>query len=338
MTATRSEESMAFDAALSTMWAIGQFQSLADFFTAAKALGFARIELNHAVNSAMLDGLNLNGQRITSIHEPCPADLSTAALKDRNWLISAPHEEDRQRGVAAVQRSVDLAHRLGAQVVIVHAGRVDVDQELELAVVELYKQGQADRPVYAQAKERLAAARAAQTEINVRSVRRSLVELAAYAGRAGIRLGLENRYHYLDIPLLDEMGVLLEAGDGQIGFWYDVGHAETLDRLGFGPHEEWLRRYASRMIGVHLHDIQGLWDHYAAGLGKIDWDMVSAYLPAGALRTCEFRNDTTPEQVAAALQFLASKGCIQDLGRKSPGTQMNTDKHGQTRINADKRR
>jgi sugar phosphate isomerase/epimerase len=299
------------DVALSTMWAIGQFQSLAGFFTAAKALGFTRFELNHAVNSSLLDGLNLNGQRITSIHEPCPADLSTSVLKDRNWLISAPNEDDRQRGVAAVRRSVDLAHKLGVQVVIVHPGRVDIDQELEMALIDLYKQGKADKPVYAQAKERLVAARAAQAEVNMRSVRRSLVELAAYAGRAGVRLALENRYHYLEFPLLDEMGALLDlVDDGRVGFWYDVGHAETLARLGFGSHEEWLRRYASRMIGVHLHDIKGLRDHHAAGLGEIDWDMVAAYLPADAIRTCEFRNDNTPEQIVAGLQFLADKGCV----------------------------
>jgi sugar phosphate isomerase/epimerase len=64
------------------------------------------------------------------------------------------------------------------------------------------------------------------------------------------------------------------------------------------------------VIGVHLHDVQGLRDHYAAGLGKVDWDMVAGYLPANAIRTCEFRNDNTPEQVAAALQFLADQGCI----------------------------
>jgi len=59
-------------------------------------------------------------------------------------------------------------------------------------------------------------------------VYRSLVELPEYAGRLGIRLGIENRYHYLEIPLLDEMGRLLEAiGDERVGFWYDVGHAHT---------------------------------------------------------------------------------------------------------------
>lgn len=305
---------MAFDVSLSSMWAIGRFQSLAGFFKAAKALGFDGVELNHAVNSGMLDGLNLNGQRIASIHEPCPADPAASVLKARNWLVSAPDERKRQKGVAAIRRSVELARRLGAQVVVVHAGRVDVDPELETAVVELYKQGQADGPAYARAKERLVAARAAQAEVNLRPVRRSLGELAAYAAQAGVRLALENRYHYLEIPLLDEASGLLEAGDGQIGFWYDVGHAEVLDRLGFGPHEEWLRRYAPRMMGVHLHDVRGLQDHYAAGLGEVDWDMVAAYLPPDALRTCEFRSDTTPEQVAEGLQFLVGKGCIRDRG------------------------
>jgi sugar phosphate isomerase/epimerase len=172
------------------------------------------------------------------------------------------------------------------------------------------------------------AARAAQAETNLRSVRRSLGELAAYAAQAGVRLAVENRYHYLEIPLLDEVSGLLEAGDGQIGFWYDVGHAEVLDRLGFGPHEEWLRRHACHMTGVHLHDVRGLRDHYAAGLGEIDWDMVAAYLPANALRTCEFRSDNTPEQVAAGLRFLVSKNCIPNRERGNTGTQMNTDKRG----------
>ena len=72
-----------FDIALSTMWAIGQFPSLAAFFDAGRDLGFTRFELNHAVNSAMLEGLALNGM-IASVHEPCPADISTAILRQLN--------------------------------------------------------------------------------------------------------------------------------------------------------------------------------------------------------------------------------------------------------------
>jgi sugar phosphate isomerase/epimerase len=298
---------MPFDIALSTMWAIGQFSSLADFFEAGNKLGFARFELNHAVNSAMLEGLSLNGA-ISSIHEPCPADISTQELKRRNWLISAPDEEDRRQGVLAIRRSIDLAHELGAQAVVVHPGQVDVDPALELALLDLYRAGKFERPEYAQVKERLAAARSARSEINMRSVRRSLVELAEYAAGMGIRLGLENRYHYHEIPSPDELDELLDLGLGEaVGFWHDVGHAQVLEHLGFHAHKEWLRRFANRIIGVHLHDVVGLTDHLAVGLGQVDWEMVASYLPVSALRTCEFQPFNTPREVAAGLQWLVDR-------------------------------
>ena len=300
-----------FDVALSTMWAVGQFPKLADFFDAGKRLGFARFELNHAINSAMLEGLSLDGM-IASIHEPCPADLSMAVLKQRNWLVSAPDEESRRQGVAAIRRSIDLAHKLGVGVVIVHPGRVDIDTELESKLMSLYHAGKSGQPEYAQAKERLVDARAAQAETNMRSVRRSLIELAEYAARLGVRLGLENRYHYHEIPLPDELEDLLGLGLGEVvGYWHDVGHAQTLEHLGFGTHEEWLRRFAGpqgRVIGVHLHDVVGITDHQAAGKGQIDWEMVARYLPAGVLRTCEFLAPNLPEEVAAGARLLAQTG------------------------------
>ena len=94
-----------WNVALSTMWGIKRFERLGDFFTAGREAGFTRFELNHGVNSAMLDGVHLNGFRITSVHEPCPADVSVAELKKRDWLISATDEENRKRGVEAVRRS-----------------------------------------------------------------------------------------------------------------------------------------------------------------------------------------------------------------------------------------
>lgn len=126
--------------------------------------------------------------------------------------------------------------------------------------------------------------------------------------------GLENRYHYLEIPLPHEMDMLLElADDGRLGFWYDVGHAQVFDRLGFYSHETWLRRYAPRMLGAHLHDVRGLQDHLAAGLGEVDWEMVAAYLPEEVLRVCEVRGHNTPDQMTSAMQFLTHKGLVKTI-------------------------
>jgi len=290
------------------MWAIGRFPNLADFVRTGRELGFARFELNHAVNSAMLDCLALDGL-IASIHEPCPADISATALKERNWLISAPDEECRRHGVAAVRRSIELAHRLGVPAVVVHAGRVDMDPALESPLVSLYMAGKSNEAEYAQAKERLVAARAAQASTNMRSVRRSLAELAEVAAQKGLRLGLENRYHYHEIPLPDELDDLLCLdSSGVIGYWHDVGHAQVLEHLGLGTHGEWLHRFAGRMLGVHLHDVVGLKDHHPAGSGQIDWAMVDRHVPASALRTCEFHPSHSPEAVGAGLRWLIARG------------------------------
>lgn len=298
-------------AALSTMWGIGRFPSLAAFFTAADALGFGRYELNHAVTPAMLDGSSLDGRRIASVHEPCPAQLSIGELRQRGWLVSSTDEESRRRAVAAVRRSIDLAHRLGAGTVIVHPGRVDVDPALETALVDLYGQDRSGQPEYTRARERLAEARAARVEINMRSVRRSLAELAEHAARRGIRLGLENRFHYLEIPLPDELDDLLHSGCGEVvGYWHDVGHAQVLENLGFCSHEGWLRRFSHRVIGVHLHDVAGVLDHLAPGLGRMDWPMVARYLPAAALRTCELQAFNSPREVAAGVRRLVETRCL----------------------------
>ena len=295
------------DFALSTMWAFGRFPSLTGFFEAGKELGFDRFELNHGVDSAMLEGLSLKGM-IPSVHEPCPADISMVELKRRNWLISAPDEHGRRQGVLAAQRSIDLAQELGAELVVVHAGRVDVGAEFEDNLWAMFDAGQVASTEYADLKERLVIARREKAAANLDAARRSVAELAEYAAPAGIRLGLENRYHYLDIPLPDEMDSLLAAaGEDQAGFLYDVGHAQTLENLGFVAHETWLRRFAERMVGAHLHDIVGLRDHYAAGLGEVNWDLVEGHVPDSALRTCEFQPFNTPQQVAAGLKWLVDR-------------------------------
>jgi len=114
-----------------------------------------------------------------------------------------------------------------------------MDLALEQTARNLYEAGRSDSPEYVEARERLVAARAAQAGRNLRAVRRSLVELAEYAGRLGIRLGLENCDHYYEVPLADELDDLFDSGyDEVLVYCHDVGHARKLEHLGFCPHEE----------------------------------------------------------------------------------------------------
>ena len=304
----------AFNASLSTMWAKKNFPNLADFFHAARRLGYARIELNHQIDSAMLTGINMSQYQFSSVHEPCPSDVSTDELKKRDWLISSSDEENRKQGVESIKRSIDLAHQLHAPVIVVHCGMVSTDLSAEKELRKLFGVGKAETGEYLEQKQILIKQRADLIGPCFEAVKKSLLELLDYAAPFRIRLGLENRYHYFDIPSLDEMGELLAlAGTDQLGFIYDVGHAQAMDRLGFYPHEEWLRRYATRIIEAHLHDVVGVNDHHAPGLGEVDFDMVASYLPEDAIRTFELQATNSPEQVKAGLKYLVEHGCVKPI-------------------------
>jgi sugar phosphate isomerase/epimerase len=306
-----SEINLVSDASLSTMWAMKNFADLNVFFIAAKRMGFKQIELNHQVDSVMLSNMALDHLRFSSVHEPCPADISTKILVERDWLISSQDEHNRRQGVSSVKKSIDLAHRVGAPTVVVHCGNVKSDPALENKLRALYHTGRSQSDEYLHLKEDLIQSRAEIANARLDAVKKSLVELVDYAAHYNVKLGLENRYHYMDIPLLDEMDELLDTADANyLGFVYDVGHAQALDRLGFSPHEEWLRRYSHRIFGTHLHDVIGISDHYAPGLGEIDFDLVAKYLPENSFRTCELQPSNTPEQVRAGLILLVEKGCI----------------------------
>ena len=307
----QNKNGSAYRASISSMWALRNFPKLSDFFDATQRMGFPHVELNHQIDSSMLDGIDLSQFHFSSVHEPCPADISTDELKRRDWLISSPDEDKRVRGVDAIKRSIDLAHQLNARVIVVHCGMVSVDLSFEKKLRELFEAGKAGTDEYLEQKKNLIDRRAGLIGPCFEAVKKSLLELLDYAHPFRIRLGLENRYHYFDIPSLEEMGELLAlAGPEQLGFIYDVGHAQALDRLGFFPHEEWLRRYAPRIIETHLHDVVGVNDHRAPGLGEVDFDMVASYLPEDAIRTFELQPTNSPEQVKAGLKYLVERGCV----------------------------
>ncbi len=300
-----------WDASLSTMWAIHNFPRLDDFYTAAQRLGFTRIELNHQVSSAMLEGAHPDGLCFSSIHEPCPADISTDTLKQRDWIISALDEDCRAQGVLSMKRSIDLAKTLGARTVVVHGGHVHLDYTLEKKLGVLLAAGRANSDEYQETRARLVESTRVRRRPRLESVKKSLLTLLEYAAPLGIRLGLENRYHLSDLPGLEEMAELLALAEPErLGFVFDTGHARAQDNLGFGGYEEWLKRYGSRLYGVHLHDVNGTADHAVPGTGEIDFAMVASYLLPGAFRTLELKASTSAAQIREGLVYLYQKGCV----------------------------
>jgi len=302
------------NASLSTMWALKNYPDLNDFFTVSRQLGFQKIELNHQIDSRMLLNINLDHYQFSSIHEPCPADISTKELVERDWLISSENEDSRKCGVEAIKKSIALAHELDASTIVIHCGVIPSRVSYESRLRALFEAGDTQSDDYQDIKSRFIQYRQDLIGPRLIAVNKSLSELIDYAYKFHVKLGLENRFHYMDIPSIDEMGDLLSLADSsQLGFIYDVGHAQALDRLGFYPHEEWLLRYSSRMFGAHLHDVIGVTDHYAPGLGEIDFKEIAKSLPENAFRTFELLPGNTLAQVKQGLNYMVETGCIKYL-------------------------
>jgi putative hydrolase of the HAD superfamily len=300
-----------YDCSISTMWGINRHANFNDFFIEARQLGFARFELNHQVKPDMLAEIDFNPFHIFSLHEPCPAVMPLPEMDRNDWMISSLDEDKRAIAVNSAKQTIDMAVRLGCRYVVIHPGATGIDRAMEKRFRELFDTRQQGTPEFNKIREDLISARNKVIEAHLAATITSLKEIGPYAFKAGVAIALENRYHYYDIPLLDEMQILLDLFDDTgWGFNYDVGHAQALDRLGFFKHEDWLIRYADRMIAIHLHDVVGITDHQIPGTGEIDFKWLASRLPSAAQRTLEVSPNNRIEDIRKGMEHLVLTGCV----------------------------
>jgi HAD superfamily hydrolase (TIGR01549 family) len=303
-----------YDCSISTMWGIHRHAHFNEFFIEGRRLGFARFELNHQVTPVMLDEIDFNTYHINSLHEPCPAVTPMAEMDLNDWRISSLDEDKRAIAVNSAKQTIDMAVQLGCRYVVLHPGATGIDRSMETQIRRFFNAGKQDSPESVALRGKLIAAREAVIEAHLAATITSLQVIGPYAFQAGIAIALENRYHYDDIPLLDEMQTLLDLFDESgWGFNYDVGHAQALDRLGFIKHQDWLTRCGSRMIATHLHDVAGITDHQVPGTGDIDFQWVASHLPATVHRTLEVAPNHRAEDISQGMEHLVLTGCVNKL-------------------------
>jgi sugar phosphate isomerase/epimerase len=279
------------EVSLSTMWAKGRFSHMAGFAAKVREFGFTHVEPNALVSPIMLNELLKTAVPISSIHSPCPAVLSSKGSPVSSLSLSSLDMSERTEAVGFTKKTIDLS--------------------LQERLYKLHDGGYAQTEEYRETKERLVHQRFSLAPPYVDAARKSLQELSKYSRQKGIMLGLETRFHFNEIPDMDEMaGLLDELSERLAGYWHDVGHAEVQQQLGFSFHEEWLSRFKDRMVGIHLHDICDISDHHAPGNGNMNWEMIAKHLPQGIVRVCEIGEWNDEEQMQGVIKFLQKKGIL----------------------------
>lgn len=270
-------------------------------------IGFTRIELNFTLTHRdVCDIISMRQRKgivITSLHNYCPIPEGVDP-KDASpdyYSLSSIDMEERGKAIDATKTTIETARDLDAKAVVLHLGKVEIkDRTRELAATL------DDKANYKRVKERMVEERSQKARPYFEMASLSLSELLPVAKAHDIKLGIENRYYYNEIPSIDEMQILLDHfKDDSIGYWHDTGHAQIFQNIGMFDHRDYLERYASRMIGVHLHDITGPHDHRAPLQGTFDFSVLKPYIKKETLLILEPHYPATPKEITKGAKYLA---------------------------------
>ena len=268
-------------------------------------LGFTRVELGHGIRLPLMEGalraLDRGLCTFSSLHNFCPLPIEITRASPDCYKFSSPDARERDRALRHSFQTIDFAARLGAQFVVLHLGRTPLDDYTE-KLLRLTEVGLGTSRGFVKEKLECVRKREAQAPPYFQRARECLARVAEHAEKKGIRLGVESRHSFEEIPSEREMiEVLNEFNVPHVGYWHDFGHVQVKHNLGFLDHLEWMQQAAPRLIGCHLHDTQ--WpgrDHMPPFTGDVDYDSLLALLPKDTLFVFEMSPRRTVEEIVEA--------------------------------------
>ena len=270
-------------------------------------LGFDLIELGHGTRLSLMPGIqkmfDLGDVRFSSLHNFCPLPVEVMVASPDCYQLSAVSPEERERAVKQTFQTIDFAERLGAAFVVLHLGEVNM-RPITDPLIRMSKVGKHLSRKYVRAKLKAVQTRERRAPAHLQRVKDCLDRVIDHAVSKGVRIALESRRGYEEIPSERELPALLdELNSGQVGYWHDFGHSQIKENLGFIDHTEWLNAIAVRAFGCHVQDC--VWparDHEPPFTGGIDFQKLVPILPANCLFVWEMSPNKTADVIRQSVR------------------------------------
>jgi sugar phosphate isomerase/epimerase len=298
---------------LSTSWNAGSYDDARKMLFEIKDLGFSTVELSFNLLNSMVEDIaeavNDGDIRVSSVHNYCPIPLGmdrARGLPDC-YAISSSDNEERALAVKFSKLSIDNALRLKAAAVVMHCGRVEMpDATREL--IRVKAGGQARSAEFIRLRDQFRLERERISGKYLSNTLLSLEELAGYAAKKKIKLGIENRFYYREIPTFEETAQIFEnLKDAGLCFWYDTGHGRIMEELGFVGERDFLRRYSALTGGLHLHTVRKCKDHFPPSPeGDVDFRAVLSGLHGNVINVIEAHKPATAEELIQSRIYIES--------------------------------
>jgi sugar phosphate isomerase/epimerase len=270
-------------------------------------LGFDLIELGHGTRLSLVPGIqkmfDAGEVRFSSLHNFCPLPVEVMVASPDCYKFSAVSSEERERAVKQTLQTIDFAARLNAPFVVLHLGEVNMSPITD-RLIELAKTGRYLSREYVRLKIGAVQKRERTALRYLQRVKDCLRRVIEHAASKTVRIALEGRRGYEEIPTERELPGLLEEMDcAQVGYWHDFGHLQIKENLGFIDHAEWLRLIGPRAFGCHVQDC--IWpakDHEAPFTGAVNFEKLVPLLPTNCLFVWEMSPNKTADVIRRSVQ------------------------------------
>lgn len=272
-------------------------------------LGFSRIELSHGMTIAKLPGIRKAFQRglftCSGIHNyfPSPVEVLTDAPDAYEFTSHRPF--DRKRAMDLSMSTLELAAEFGAEYLVLHMGSVPMNpRKWSHALTKQLTDYGAHSKKFIKTKLAFVKKREKIGPLYYQRAIDALTAIAGHAAQAGVKLAIESRSHFEDMPTEREMLALQThfADNPSIGYWHDFGHVQLKHNLGLLDHAQWLESIAPHIIGAHVHDVE--WparDHRVPFSGMIDYAKLLEYFPPGCPLIWELSSTRDATEIRSAL-------------------------------------
>src|SRR6266571_8036282 len=208
-------------------------------------LGFDHVELGHGIRISLVPGIqemyDAGRIKFSSLHNFCPLPVDVLGASPDCYQFSAAYPKERERAVKQTLQTIDFAERLGARFVVTHLGEVPMKPVTD-PLIKLAKNGKLLSREFVRRKIRAVQTRETTAPAYLERAKDCLRRIVDYAASKNVKLGVEGRRGYEEIPSERELPALLnEMNSPQLGYWHDFGHIQIKENLAFIDHAEWLR-------------------------------------------------------------------------------------------------
>ena len=272
-------------------------------------LGFSHIELSHGMTIAKLPGIQKAFARgiftCSGVHNYFPSPVEVMIDAPDAYEFTSHRPFDRQRAMDMTLRTLDLAAEFKAQYLVLHMGSAPMNPaKWTKPLTSTVAAGGQHSAAYIKDKIAFVRKREKLGPLYFQRAIEALTTLADRAAEVGVKLAVESRSRFEDMPTEREMIALQThfADHPAVGYWHDFGHVQLKHNLGLLDHEEWLEKISPHLIGGHVHDVE--WparDHRTPFSGTLDYAALLKYFPANCPLVWELSPTREAAEIKAAL-------------------------------------